>query len=60
LVSKKARTSSGRAAEPSIDQELIDDQKFQVKIENKRFIDGIVRKATRKEVLRNQNFPNPQ
>jgi hypothetical protein len=47
LASKKARTSSGRAAKPSIDQEQIDDQKFQVKIENKRFIDGIVREANK-------------
>jgi hypothetical protein len=47
LASKKAHTSGGRAAKPSIDQELIDDQKFQVKIENKRFIDGIVREANK-------------
>jgi hypothetical protein len=45
LASKKARTSRGRRAEPRVDQELIDDQKFQVKIENKRFVDGIVREA---------------
>jgi hypothetical protein len=47
LASKKAHTSSGRAAKPSIDQEQIDDQRFQVKIENKRFIDGIVREANK-------------
>jgi hypothetical protein len=47
LASKKARTGSGRAAKPSIDQEQIDDQKFQVKIENKRFVDGIVREANK-------------
>jgi hypothetical protein len=47
LASKKARTGSGRAAKPSIDQEQIDDQKFHVKIENKRFIDGIVREANK-------------
>jgi hypothetical protein len=47
LASKKARTSRGRAAKPSIDQEQIDDQRFQVKIENKRFIDGIVREANK-------------
>jgi hypothetical protein len=47
LASKKARTSRKRAAKRSIDQELIDDQRFQVKIENKRFIDGIVREANK-------------
>jgi hypothetical protein len=47
LASKKARTSRGRAAKPSIDQELIDDQRFQVKIENMRFVDGIVREANK-------------
>jgi hypothetical protein len=47
LASKKARIGSGRAAKPRIDQEFIDDQRFQVKIENKRFIDGIVREANK-------------
>jgi hypothetical protein len=47
LASKKAHTSSGRRAERRVDQELIDDQRFQVKIENKRFIDGIVREANK-------------
>jgi hypothetical protein len=47
LALKKAHTGSGRAAKPSIDQELIDDQKFQVKIENKRFVEGIVREANK-------------
>jgi hypothetical protein len=46
LASKKAPTST-RAAKPSIDQEQIDDQRFQVKIENKHFIDGIVREANK-------------
>jgi hypothetical protein len=46
LASKKAQTS-GRRAKPRVDQELIDDQKFQVKIENKRFVDGIVREANK-------------
>jgi hypothetical protein len=47
LASKKAHTGSGRRAEPTVDQEQIDDQKFQVKIENKRFVDGIVREANK-------------
>jgi hypothetical protein len=47
LASKKAHTSSGRRAKPSIDQEQIDDQKFQVKIENRHFVDGIVREANK-------------
>jgi hypothetical protein len=47
LASKKAHTGSGRRAEPRVNQELIDDQKFQVKIENKRFVDGIVREANK-------------
>jgi hypothetical protein len=47
LASKKARTGSRRAAKPSIDQEQIDDQKFQVRIENKSFVDGIVREANK-------------
>ena len=47
MASKKAHKSSGRRAKPSIDQEQIDDQKFQVKIENKRFIDGIVHEANK-------------
>jgi hypothetical protein len=47
LASKKAHTSSGRRAKPRVDQEQIDDQKFQVKIENKRFVEGIVREANK-------------
>jgi hypothetical protein len=47
LASKKAHTSSGRRAKPRVNQELIDDKKFQVKIENKRFIEGIVRGANK-------------
>jgi hypothetical protein len=33
------------AAKPRIDQELIDDQKFQQKLESKRFTDRIEREA---------------
>jgi hypothetical protein len=43
LASKKARTSR----KPRVDQELIDDQRFRVRIENKRFVDGIVREANK-------------
>lgn len=45
MASEKAPTSSGRAAKPRLDQEAIDDQKFQEKIERKLFFDRIVREA---------------
>jgi hypothetical protein len=53
LASKRVRTVRARAAKPSVDQELIDDQKFQQKIENKRFIDGIVRETNKFTVCPN-------
>jgi hypothetical protein len=45
LASKKAGTGSGGAAKPRVDQELIDDEKFQQKIEAQKFIERIEREA---------------
>jgi hypothetical protein len=45
LASKKAHTSRGLRAEPRVDQELIDDQKFRQKLELEKFRDRIEREA---------------